>query len=100
MRYLGEFSGAGMLKCDGEEIVRATYELGLFHDERTGLSSSGEIRLSSAVLEALFGRQNIQLLTDDGRLLDIRFSGKTLLSASEVAHVDVTGELPTVPHRH
>lgn len=100
MRYLGEFSGAGMLKCDGEEVVRTTYELELFHDERAGLSSSGEIRLSATVLEALFGRPNIQLLTDDGHLLDLRFSGKTLPSASEFAHVDVTGELPAVPQRH
>jgi hypothetical protein len=61
------------------------------------VTGSGEIRLAAAALESVFGRDDVQLLTDDGRLLDLRFSEKELLAASDVAHVDVTGDLPTDP---
>ncbi len=99
MRYLGGLSGRGVLKCDGEEIARASYDFDGFFRKSVGVTSCGEIRASSAALRGVFGRKNVQLLTDDGRLLDLSFSEKALLPASDVAHVDVTGELPTA-QRH
>ncbi len=54
----------------------------------------GEIWASSAASKGVFGRKNVQLLTEDGRLLDFSFFEKALLPASDVAYVDVTGELP------
>lgn len=93
MRYLGGLSGAGVLKCNGEEIERTTYELDLFFEKQNGVTSNGEIRLSAAALENIFDRQNVQIFTDDGRLLDVRFSGKTPIPESGIAHVDVTGDL-------
>jgi hypothetical protein len=95
MRYLGAISGSGMLKCDGEEIARASYDFDGFFREPAGVISCGEIRLSPAALKGVFGRENVQLLTDDGRLLNLTFSEKAMPSASDVAHVDVTGDLPT-----
>jgi hypothetical protein len=62
-----------------------------------GITSSGEIRAPASVLVGVFGRTDVQLLTDDSRLLDLRFSDKQLSAASEAAHVDVTGDLPTTP---
>lgn len=91
MRYLGGFSGAGLLTCEGEEIERATYELDLFFEKQKGLTGNGEIRLSVVALENIFDRQNVQILTDEGHLLDVRFSGKT--PDSGIAHADVTGDL-------
>ncbi len=97
MRYLGRLSGAGVLKCNGEEIARASYDFDSFFKKTAGMTSCGEIRASADALKGVFGHKNVQLLTDDGRLLDLRFSEKELLPASDVAHVDVSGELPDAP---
>jgi hypothetical protein len=95
MHYLGGISGSGMLKCDGQKVGRASYEFDGFMKKPVGVTASGDIRLSASALKAVFGREGIQLLTDDGRLLDLRFSERQLLLASDSAHVDVTGDLPT-----
>jgi len=58
---------------------------------------SGEITLAPSDLEAVFGRLGVQLLTDDGRLLDLKFSEKELRPATDAAHVDVSGDLPRSP---
>jgi hypothetical protein len=97
MRYLGRISGSGMLKCDGEDLARASYDFDGYFRKPMGVMSSGEIRLAAAVLKDVFWRNGVQLLTDDGHLLDLRFTEKALPSDSDVAHVDVTGGLPTTP---
>ena len=94
MRYLGAISGSGTLKCGGEEVARATYDFDGFFRKPVGVTGSGEIQLAPVALKRVFGRRDVQLLTDDGRLLDLRFSEK-LLAAGDVAHVDVTGDLPS-----
>ena len=43
------------------------------------------------------GRIGVQLLTDDGRLLDLKSSEKELRPGADAAHVDVTGDLPRSP---
>jgi hypothetical protein len=98
LHYLGGISGSGILKCEGEEIARATYDFDGFFHKTAGVTGSGEIRLPAQALRGVFGRQGVQLFTDDGRLLDLRFSEKTLPSASDSAHVDVTGDLPDPPN--
>jgi hypothetical protein len=97
MRYLGRISGHGVLQCNGEHIARASYDFDGFFKKLVGVTCCGEIRLSAAILKDVFGRRDVQLLTDDVRLLDLTFSGKALLPSSDVAHVDVTGELPATP---
>ena len=97
MRYLGKISGSGVLKCNGEEIARASYDFDEFFKKPAGVTRSGEIRLSATVLQDVFGHKDVQLLSDNGRLFNLRFSEKKLLQASDVAHVDVTGELPSTP---
>jgi hypothetical protein len=97
MLYLGGISGRGMLKCDGQEVARAAYEFDGFIRKPVGVTASGDIRLSATALKGVFGRKDIQLLTDDGCLLHLKFSERQLLSASDAAHVDVAGDLPTWP---
>lgn len=96
MRYLGRLSGTGMLRIQGEDVGATTYDFDGFMREPAGLTSSGEIRLEASGLKRAFGRRDVQLMTDDGRLLDLSFSEKEL-RAEDVAHVDVAGELPTSP---
>jgi hypothetical protein len=79
---------------DGETVARACYDFEGFIRPRGGVMSSGEISLSPSDLKSVFGRLGVQLLTDDGRLLDLRFSDKELRYANDVAQVDVTGDLP------
>jgi hypothetical protein len=95
MRYLGRLSGSGMLIWNGENISRASYDFEGFYKKPVGVTSCGEIKAPSAALHDVFGRNGVQLLTDDGRTLDLKFSEKELISAKGVAHVDVTGELPS-----
>ncbi len=95
MHYLGGISGTGLLMCDGKEIARASYDFDGFLRPSKEVVSCGEIRLCARALKDVFGRANLQIRTDDGRLLHLKFSEKTLASAADAAHVDVTGELPT-----
>jgi len=97
MRYLGRIAGWGSLTRGGETIARAAYEFDGFTAPRGGAMSSGELTLAPSDLKAVFGRSGVQLLTDDGRLLDLKFSEKELRTATDVVHVDVTGELPRSP---
>lgn len=97
MQYLGRISGNGNLRIGGETVARASYEIEGFAEPRGGVMSSGELSLAPSHLKAVFGRVGLQLLTDDGRLLDVRFSEKALRLATEVVHVEVTGDLASSP---
>jgi hypothetical protein len=95
MHYLGGISGSGVLICDGKDVARASYDFDGFLRPPTGVISSGEIRLAHNTLRDVFGRPDVQIRTDDGRLLELRFSEKKLDATAESAHVDVTGQLPS-----
>jgi hypothetical protein len=97
VRYLGRTAGAGSVMSGGETIARAAYDFDGFTAPRGGVMSSGELKLAPSDLKAVFGRPGVQLLTDDGRLLDLRFSEKELHPGAEVAHVDAAGDLPSSP---
>jgi hypothetical protein len=97
LRYLGSISGSGMLKHNGEQIGRASYDFESYSKKPTGVARSGELRLPAAALESIFGCDGLQLLTDDGHLLDLKFSEKTLPSDSDAAYVDVTGDSLVTP---
>ncbi len=95
--YLGRIAGAGSVRIGGETVARAAYDFDGFAAPGGGVMGSGEIRLAPSDLEAVFGGLGVQLLTDDGRLLDLKFSEKELPSGTDAAHVDVTGDLPRSP---
>jgi hypothetical protein len=94
MQYLGRIAGSGLLSRDGATIARASYEFEGFLRPRGIVVSSGEISLSPADLKTVFGRPGVELHTDDGRLLHLRFAEKELRLAKGVAEVEVTGDLP------
>ena len=96
-RYLGRIAGTGSVRIDGETVAHAAYDFDGFATPRGGVTGSGELRLTPSDLEAVFGRPGVQLLTDDGRLLDLKFSEKALPPATDAAHVDVSGDLPRSP---
>jgi hypothetical protein len=97
LRYLGGISGHGIVTQDGKEIAPAKFDLDGYFRPAVGVTGSGEIELSGEVLKNLFGRTDLQLLTDKGLLLALRFSDSKLPAASEVAAVDVTGKFSTAP---
>ncbi|MFA5120027.1 hypothetical protein [Zavarzinia sp.] len=92
MRYLGGTTGSGILKCAGADVVRATYDFDSYAQKSGEITRCGEIRLPSAALAGLFGRPDVELLTDDGQLLQLKFSERKLAPASDAAHVDVVGQ--------
>jgi hypothetical protein len=94
MQYLGRIAGSGLLSRDGETVARASYDFEGFLRPRGIVVSSGEISLTPADLKTVFGRPGVELRTDDGRLLRLRFAEKELRLANGVAEVEVTGDLP------
>ena len=82
------------MKCKDETLARAEYDFDGFLKRPGEVTGSGEIRMAPDTLQQAFGREDLHLWTDDGRLLSIRFSEKKLPPASDSAHVDVTGDLP------
>jgi len=95
MRYLGGISGDGTISCGGKEIARAAYDFDGFLAKPDHVTCNGEIRLPPEALRTIFGRGNVKLLTDDGRTLSLRFSEKQLREASDCAHVDISGDVPS-----
>ena len=94
MRYLGRIAGSGLLMREGVTVGRTSYDFEGFVRQRGPILSSGEISLSPSDLKNIFSRPSIQLLTDDGRLLNLRLSDKELRHTSDVAQVEVSGDLP------
>ncbi|MGO9136005.1 MAG: hypothetical protein ACLP8A_18440 [Methylovirgula sp.] len=95
MRYLGTLRGAGVLKSgDDTTGVPATYDFDGFLRKNDQVASCGEIRMTPAALKDVFGRRDLCLWTEDGRVLCLSFSEKKLGGAGDVAPVDVSGELP------
>jgi hypothetical protein len=97
MKYLGGIHGSGDLKSEDETIARVDYDFDSFLRKPGEVIGSGEIRMPPDALEQVFGRDDLHLLTDDGRLLRVRFSEKTLPAASDSAHVDVAGDMSSHP---
>lgn len=94
MEYLGGISGNGTLVQHGKDIATATYDFEGYQTKHAGITCCGEIRSSPGVMAAIFGLTDIQLRTDAGHLMELKFSGKTLKPSQEFAHVDVRGDIP------
>ena len=94
MKYLGGMRGTGHLLCGDGPIARTAYELDGYVSNTGDVTGSGELHLPAAALEGAFGRPDLQLQTEDGRLFKLRFSGKRPDPGDEWAHVDIMGVLP------
>lgn len=94
MQYLGGIHGAGALQAGDKTLARADFDFDGYLMKPGQVTSCGEIRMAPEALREVFGRKDLRLLTDDGRLLSIQFSEKRLRAASNAAHVNVAGDLP------
>ena len=94
MQYLGGLRGAGNLTRGHETVGRVDYDFDGYLIKLDQVTSCGEIRMPPEALQELFGRTDLQLITDDGRALKIQFSEKRLPPESNSAHVNVAGDLP------
>ena len=94
MEYLGGISGSSTLVRYGKEIARATYDFEGYRTKHAGITCCGEIGSSPGVLAGIFGLKDIQLRTDGGNILEIRFSDKSMKKSQDFASVDVQGDLP------
>jgi hypothetical protein len=93
LRYLGGLSGRGEIIHNGKKLAPATFDLDGYYRAAAGVSGCGEIRLRAEVLKNLFGRRDLQLLTEHGQIFDIIFSDPNLPAEACVAHIDLTGML-------
>ncbi|MDH3597549.1 MAG: hypothetical protein OEM93_22150 [Rhodospirillales bacterium] len=101
MHYLAGRRGAGILTCRDQTVARVDYEFDGFLTKPGQVTRCGEVRMPPEVLRQVFGRKDVQLLTDDGRHFSFRISEKRLHPTSDAAHLDVAGELlPVSEWRH
>jgi len=94
MRHLGTLRGGGTLECKDEILGRVDFEFDGYVMRPGEITASGEVHADTDVLVAAFGRRDVVLRTDDGRVLPLRFSGKALPRASRIAHAEVREGLP------
>lgn len=94
MRHLGALRGSATLECKGESFGRATYEFDGYLMKPGEIVASGEVRMDAGALADAFGRNDLKLRSDDGIVLSIRFSGKSLPPGKTVAHADAREGLP------
>ncbi len=97
LRYLGGISGEGAVKLNGETVTPVKFDLDGYFRPSTGVTGSGEIQLPGDALKTLFGRTDLQLQTDQGLLLALRFSDSKLPQSCEFVRVEVTGQPTTAP---
>ena len=97
MKYLGRIAGEGQLLRSGEAFARASFDFEGFIGPRGIDRCSGEIAVVASARPADFDPRDVQLRTDDGRLLNLTFRDKQVRWLDDRAEVDVTGDLPTSP---
>jgi hypothetical protein len=94
MRHLGVLRGSGTVSCDGVALGRAEFEIDGFCTTPGEVMGSGEIRMAPADLDRAYDH-DLVLTTDDGLVLNVRFSGSGRRSAKGgAAHADITAGLP------
>jgi hypothetical protein len=94
MQYLGNLAGEGFVLHNGLELTRAQFEFDGYSTSHAGVICNGEIRMPAMMLKTMFPLRTMQLRTDQGRMLELRFSDKKIGPGQEAAHVDVRGEIP------
>jgi hypothetical protein len=94
IRYLGVMRGQGSLACGDESVGRAEYEIEGFQTHLGEVVGSGEIRMEARQLDKAVGRRDLRLTTDEGRVLEVRFSSRRRDAGTTAAHADIGGDLP------
>lgn len=94
MRHLGVLRGSGTLRCGDVVLGSADYEIDGFCTKPGEVVGSGEISMAPAELANAVGRRDLELTTEDGRVLTVRFSGSRFDPRMGAAHADILGGLP------
>lgn len=94
MVYLGVMRGHGALAGDGAALGPAEYEIEGYRLGPTDIIASSEIRLEPAAPDAAFACRGLVLTTEQGRRLELRFTGKRSDASRTTAHAEVRGDLP------
>jgi hypothetical protein len=94
MRHLGVLRGSGTLSCGGVPLGAASYEIDGYCTKPGEVIGSGEICMTPDELANAVGRRDLELTTDDGRILALRFSGSRHDARRGAAHADIVGGLP------
>lgn len=94
MRFLGKLRGSGTLAAADGAIGPADYELDGYLVRPGTLVASGELRVAGGALEATIDRAGLCLVTAQGHILPLRFTGKLSERRGEFAHVDLSNGLP------
>lgn len=94
MSHLGVLRGSGMLSGRAGDMGRADFELDGYLTGSGEIVASGEIRVAASALDLTSERDDLKLTTDDGRVLDVRFSTRRAGAQGDLAHADVRGDLP------
>lgn len=95
MRHLGVLRGGGTLRCHGVVLGSADYEIDGYCTKPGEVVGSGEICMAPAELANAVGRLDLELTTEDGRVLALRFSGSRFDPRTGAAHADILAGLPT-----
>lgn len=86
--------GSGTLASADETIGTADYELDAYVMRPGSVVASGELRVDASVPRSAFDRRGLNLVTEDGRVLPLRFTGKPSDRHGQIAHVDISEGLP------
>jgi hypothetical protein len=94
LRHLGVLRGSGTLCCHGVVLGAAAYEIDGLSTKPGEVVGSGEICMARDELATAVGRQGLELTTEDGRVLALRFSSSRFDPRASAAHADILGGLP------
>lgn len=95
MRFLGKLRGSGTLAAADGTIGPADYELDGYMMRPGAVVASGELHMAPGALETTLDRTGLRLVTADGRILPLRFTGRLSERRGVFAHVDISEGLPT-----
>jgi hypothetical protein len=94
MRFLGKLRGSGTLAASDGTIGPAAYELDGYVMRPGAVVASGELHVAPGALATTINRPGLRLVTAEGRILPLRFTGKLSERRGEFAHVDISEGLP------
>jgi hypothetical protein len=95
VRFLGKLRGSGTLANADGTIGPADYELDGYMMRPGAVVASGELRMASGALDGAFNSRGLRLVTAEGRILPLRFTGKPSDRRGRIAHIDISEGLPS-----
>jgi hypothetical protein len=94
VKFIGKLRGSGTLAGADGTIGPADYELDGYVMRPGAIVASGELHLESGALQGVLDRRGLRLVTADGRVLPLRFTGRPSDRHGRIAHVDISEGLP------